>query len=549
MKETIHVIAYDIGTTSVKTCLFSVSEDRVTLLASAAADYPITVLPNGGAEQNPDDWWLAMCRTTRETIKKSGFSPQEIDGLSFCSQMQALVLVDKEGRHVRPAMSYMDQRAANEMKEGLQYGLKIEGANVYKLLRSLVITKAAPTSVKDPVWKYKWVEKHEGENFARVYKWLDVKEAIICRCTGEFIMTRDSAYATLLYDTRKGKNKFSRDMCKLFGVDFNHLPAVISSDAEAGKLTKNAAEELGLAEGTPVFGGGGDAALVGVGAGATAAGATHIYVGTSGWVSTVVEKQMVDTNARIAAIVGADKTFNYFAEMETAGKCLEWVRDHLALDEIGIYLEKYLQTDSPEPPIERVITSEGSPLESVHVSLYGYLIESIENVAPGCDGVLFAPWLHGNRCPFEDGEVKGVFFNIGIETGKSKLIRAVLEGVCFHLRWMLEAQGKKITLPDTLRFVGGGALAPFTCQLLADITGKTVQTVENPQNAGAAGAALLAAVGLKKIPSINYAEKMIKPNAEYIPNKTLKAVYDKNYSAFQMLYKNNKKTFHLLNSI
>ena len=532
--EAIHVIAYDIGTSSVKTCLYNINAESVTLLASEAADYPMTVLPNGGVEQDPDDWWLAMCQTTRKVIQKSTLPPQQIDGLSFCSQMQGLVLVDKEGHHVRPAMSYMDQRAANEMKEGLQYGLKIEGANAYKLLRSLVITKAAPTSVKDPVWKYKWVEKHEGENFARVHKWLDVKEAIICRLTSEFVMTRDSAYATLLYDTRKGKNNFSRKMAKLFGVDFNHLPTVISSEAQAGKLTKQASEELGLTEGTPVFGGGGDAALIGVGAGATAPGATHIYVGTSGWVSTVVEKQMVDTNARIAAIVGADETFNYFAEMETAGKCLEWVRDHLALDEIGIYLEKHLHADSPE---------------AVHVSLYSYLIESIKNVAPGCGGVLFAPWLHGNRCPFEDGQVKGMFFNIGIETGKSEMIRAVLEGVCFHLRWMLEAQGKKIALPGTLRFVGGGALAPFTCQLLADITGNTVQTVENPQNAGAVGAALLAAVGLKMIPSIRYAEKIIRPNAEYTPNKAIKIAYDKNYSAFKMLYKNNKKTFHLLNSL
>ena len=512
--ETIQVIAYDIGTSSVKTCLFAVSAERVTLLASEAADYPMTVLSNGGVEQDPDDWWFAMCRTTHELIRKQGGAPPKIDGISFCSQMQALVLVDKEGRHVRPAMSYMDQRAANEMKEGLQYGLKIEGANAWKLLRSLAITKAAPTSVKDPVWKYKWAEKNENENFSRVYKWLDVKEAIICRCTGVFAMTGDSAFATLLYDTRRGE--FSPDMCKLFNVDIKHLPSVISSDGEAGKLTKQAAEELGLTEGIPVFGGGGDAALIGVGAGATSPGATHIYIGTSGWVSTVVEKQMVDTGARIAAIVGADKTFNYFAEMETAGKCMEWVRDHLALDEIGAHYER--------------------------------LTESVKNSAPGCGGVLFAPWLHGNRCPFEDGNVKGMFFNIGIETGKNTLIRAVLEGMCFHLRWMLEAQGKKIPLGGKLRFVGGGALAPFTCQLLADITGKTVETVENPQNAGAVGAALLVAAGLKKIPSIRHAEKMIQPNAEYTPNKGLKAVYDRNYSAFKMLYRNNRKIFRLLNS-
>ncbi len=530
--ESIHIIAYDIGTTSVKTCLFNVSAEEVVLLASAGGDYPITVLPGGGAEQDPDDWWRAMCDTTRKVTEESGVAPVQVDGLSFCSQMQGLVLVDKEGRHVRPAMSYMDQRATEEMRTGLQYGPKIEGANVYKLLRSLAITKAAPTSVKDPVWKYKWVRENEPENFAGTHKWLDVKEAIVCRCTGNFVMTPDSAYATLLYDTREGKAGFSREMCRLYGVDFNHLPEVIGPAAQAGTLTKKAAEELGLAEGTPVFGGGGDASLIGVGAGATSAGATHIYVGTSGWVITVVEKQLVDTNARIAAIVGADKTFNYFAEMETAGKCMEWVRDHLALDEIGIYLEKHLHADSPE---------------AVSRSLYDYLIESIKDVPPGSGGVLFVPWLHGNRCPFEDSAARGMFFNIGIETGKSEMIRAVLEGICFHLRWMLEAQGKRIALPNTVRFVGGGALAPLTCQILADITGKTVQTVKHPQNVGAVGAALLAAVGLKIIPSMAHAEKVVSKSAEYTPNAQNKAVYDKNYSIFQSLYRNNKKAFRALN--
>ena len=159
------------------------------------------------------------------------------------------------------------------------------------------------------------------------------------------------------------------------------------------------------------------------GAGAVELGDTHVYSGTSGWVSTVVDKSVVDASAMIAAVVGADPgKFNYFAELETAGKCLEWVKDHLALDEINIYLKK-----------EDVAAS----YETEYTSLYDYMTEIISQVPAGSNGVIFTPWLHGNRCPFEDPNSRGMFFNLSLETGKSDMIRAVVEGVCYHLRLML----------------------------------------------------------------------------------------------------------------
>ena len=197
-----YVLAYDIGTTGVKTCLFGLS-GRITLLASAQEGYGLYLLEGGGAEQEPEEWWQAMCRTTRELFARTDITPDRIAGLSFCSQMQGLVLVDREGRPVRRAMSYMDQRAGAELKKGLAHGPQIAGANVGKLLKCLLASGAVPSSVKDPVWKYKWVQAHEPENFARADKWLDVKEYLLLRCTGRAVMTEDSAYAALLYDTKK----------------------------------------------------------------------------------------------------------------------------------------------------------------------------------------------------------------------------------------------------------------------------------------------------------------------------------------------------------
>jgi len=526
------IIAYDVGTTGIKTCIFEVS-DSIRLTASATESYELYVTGDGGVEQDPYSWWNAMCNTTKKVLHESNIPADSIRGISFCSQMQGLVLVDRNGRPVRRAMSYMDQRAREELKLGIANGLQIAGANVYKLIRSLIITGAVAASVKDPVWKYKWVERNEPEIFQRVYKWLDVKEFLICQCTGKFIMTPDSAYATMLYDTRKGKKCFSSELCKMFGINMEHLPDIINCTDIAGTITKEAAQQLHLKEGTPVFGGGGDASLIGVGAGAVLPGDTHIYCGTSGWVSTVVEKQLVDTSSMIAAIVGADRdSFNYFAELETAGKCLEWVKDHLALDEIGIYLEKKNVADSHE---------------AIYRSLYDYMMEAIKDVPAGSNGVIFTPWLHGNRCPFEDPNARGMFFNISLETGKTELIHAVLEGICYHLRWQLEAQERKVKTSRVIRFVGGGALAQLTCQMLADMLGREVETVDNPQNVGAVGAALVAAVGLGITGGLREAKKLVPVSKRFIPDMNNKAVYDKYFEVFKALYKNNKGNFYALN--
>lgn len=459
-------------------------------------------------------------------------TPDMISGISFCSQMQGLVLVDEEGKALRRPMSYMDQRARKEIRKGIANGIQIAGANVTKLIPSLKITGAVAGSVKDPVWKYKWVEANEPEVFEKVYKWLDVKDYLILRCTGSFTMTEDEAFATFLYDIRPESRGWSEEMCGILGVRREHLPDIIRSTEMAGRLTAKAAQDLGLAEGIPVYGGGGDSSLIGVGAGAVRKGDTHIYSGTSGWVITVTDKQMVDVTAMIASIIGAEREkYNYFAEMETAGKCLEWVRDHLALDEIGVYIKK---------------KNVPSDYEERSTSLYSYMTDVIKDVPPGSGGVIFTPWLHGNRCPFEDPDAKGMFFGIGLDTGKTEMIHAVLEGVFYHLRWMLECQDRRLKTSKKIRFVGGGALSPVSCQMLADITGRVIETVDSPQNVGSVGACAVTAVGLGLIPDLDCVKDFIPVADVYTPDKDKHAAYRKYYRTFKKLYTANKSLFKSL---
>ncbi len=532
-----YVITYDIGTTGIKTCLIHIDK-TMKILSSATAGYNLYVDDEtgvkGGAEQSEDEWWEAMCLTTKSVFNQfTDVKPEQIEGISFCSQMQGLVLVDKEGNCVRRPMSYMDQRARDELKKGIAHGVQIAGAEVTKLLKYLKYTGAVSSSVKDPIWKYKWVEAHEPENFKRVYKWLDVKEYLICRASGEFVMTTDSAFATLLYDTRKGHEGWCKPICDMVGINMEHLPPIKKCTEKVGEVTEKASAQLGLAPGTPVYGGGGDASLIGVGAGSVKVGDTHIYSGTSGWVGTVCAEQTVDAGAMMAAIVGADPySYNYFGELETSNKCVEWVKNHLALDDIGVFLSNKEISDS---------------FERQALNLYDYMEETIAQIPAGSGGTIFTPWLHGNRCPFEDPNASGMFFNIKIDTGKTELIRSVVEGICFHMRWMLERQEKKVKTSSTVRFCGGGALGAVTCQILADILQRNVEVVESPQNVGAVGAAACIAVGMGLIPSMQDVKSLIPAKITYFPNKQNKEVYDRNYRVFQNLYRCNKENFAILN--
>ena len=528
-----YIIIYDFGTSSVKTCLFSI-DSEIRLVASSTCSYGLYISDDGGAEQDTEEWWTAICSTTKDLFVRSDVKPDEIGGLAFCSQIQGTVLVDEEGNAIRRPMNYLDQKGFKEYKDCMGRGMiKVSGCSLYKLARNLIVNYAGSTSAKDPVWKYKWVENNEPEVYKKIYKWLDISDYLVARCTGRIIRTADTAFATFLYDTRKGREGWNKGLLKMYKVNPEHMPEIIDSTDLVGGLTQKAANDLGLVEGIPVFGGGGDTTFVNIGAGCTRPGDTHIYVGTSGWVSTYLDYQTVDINAMITGVLSAKHGyFNYYAELETAGKCFEWVMDHLALDEVGIYLEQKNVADD---------------VESKYTSLYDYLSDEVSKIPPGANGVIFTPWMHGNRCPFEDSNAAGMFFNIKIENGKRDMIRAVLEGICYHLRWLLEAQETKVKTSETIRFVGGGALSSVTCQMLADITGRTIETVNNTQEVGAIGTALVVAAGIKGVDVLQLAQQLVKANHIYIPNPGNKDIYERNYKVFKKLYKTNASNFRQLN--
>jgi xylulokinase len=533
MPETLFLLAVDLGTTALKTCLYEVG-DRLSLRASASRRLRLDTGADGRAEQDPEEWWAALASSVPELLSSAGLPPSSVHGLTFCAQMQALVLVDAEGRAVRPALSYLDSRASVRRSGLTAAGPRVAGIGIGLLLPWIALAGGVAASAKDPLWKYLRVQDEEPEVFGRVCRWLDAKDFLSARCTGRFTMSLDSAFATFLADTRGPRLRWSPWLIRRFGVDALHLPEIVGPADRVGGLVASASKALGLPEGLPVFAGGGDASLIGTGSGASALGSTHVYVGTSGWVSTAAGRRIVDPSSMMATVPGpVPGRFAYFGEQETSGKCLEWVRDHLALDEIDLYLEKKERPLGPEEEYR---------------SLIDYLTSSIAEVPAGSGGVLFAPWLHGSRSPFEDPLVRGMFFNLGLETGKRQMIRAVVEGLAYNKRLLLDAQSRRLGISAVLRFAGGGALSDETCQILADVTGRSVEAVVDPQNVGAAGAALVAALGMGRFADLDSASATVLVRRRFEPNPDPRRVHERNYGVFRDLYKATRLLFKRLNA-
>lgn len=527
------VLSCDIGTTGCKTVLYRIGA-TLENMGAAQTGYPLLIVDNGGAEQKAQDWWDAVCATVRAVLDKTGVPADEVRGMSFCCQMQGFIPVDEKGNALRNPMIYMDGRATRQIERGLQRGLiRVEGMNLFKLLHFLYITGGGAATAKDPLWKYHWMKDNEPDLFGKLHKWLDVKDYLNMRCTGRATMTPDSANITFLYDTRPGRLGWSRSLCRAFGVDEAHLPEIVQCAEPVGGLTAQAAEQLGLRPGMPVFGGGGDTTCITLGAGCTGLNDIHIYVGTSGWLICNTDRRMVDVSHMIASILGAiPGRYCFVGEQDTSGVCLQWVKDHLALDEIGVYLKERESRDQEQ--------------DTAH--LYALLNSTVEQAPAGSGGVIFTPWLHGNRAPAQDPYARAMFFNVGLNTGKRMLVRAVLEGVAFHKRWILEFMEKRVPRQQKLRFAGGGAKSDAWCRIMADVTGRSIEAVENPQDAGAMGAALISATGLGLISNIEQSGALIPVHKTYAPDPAHREIYDKHYAVFKNLYGANRKFFRALNA-
>ncbi|GAB4308553.1 MAG: FGGY-family carbohydrate kinase [Promethearchaeota archaeon] len=511
MEEPELILAHDLGTSSNKAALVT---PRGQVVATAASSYPLIHPAPGWAEQDPRAWWDAVVRTSREALERAGAAPSRVVALAFSGQMMGTVPVDDRGEPTTNALSWLDTRSAPQARKLVRGLVKVAGYGVVRALKWLRITGGGPNLAgKDPTSQMVWIREERPDAWVATHKFLATKGYLVFRATGEFVMTRDNAHVTWLADTRKGQVTWSPSLLKLTGIPREKLPRIVACTDVVGSLTPEAASELGLLEGTPVVGGAADIPSAAVGAGAVREGDAHLYVGTSDWIGVHASRRTASPSTATGAIWGAHPNLLLaIAEQETAGGCLEWLREHLYHGDEAARL---------------------AGLDSAH-----QLFDQLASKSPaGAGGVTFLPWLFGERVPVSDHAARGGFLNLSLSTRREDLVRSVLEGVALNVRWALLAVEKflKTNLP-TLKFVGGGAKSEVWCQVFADVTGKRILRVREPQHAGARGVALLASFALGRVRPFESIEQAVPVDQAFDPDASARRMYDERFRAFRSFY-------------
>lgn len=515
-----YILAYDIGTGYAKAALLDL---KFNVLSVKTYAYGVYFPKKGYAEQDPLDWWKAVVKTTDEIINEIGVSPKEISALVFTAQMMSTVPVDKDGNPLMRSMIWMDTRAADIAKKIIGSGvLKVSGYNLMTLLMFLRITGGAPgLAGKDVLPKILWVKYNMPDIYEKTYKFLDCKDFLIMKTTGNPVTTKDTAGVTWMMDTRPGRHGWSKKILKKYGVDESKLPDIIESTDIAGELTEEAAEELGLVKGIPVIGGAGDFPSNAVGSGAVKEKEYHIYIGTSILTGAHVKKRITDVSHYMGSILSAiPDRYLFVSEQETGGACLDWVKHNFFRKEE----------------------------EEMGEKVYELFDEIASKIPVGSEGLIFTPWICGEKTPIDDETVRGLFYNLSAEHTRDHAVRAAMEGVAFEAYWALFYMMKHTGKISWINFVGGGALRRTWAQILADVFGIQVRVTENPREVGVRGAAMIAAVGLKKYRSFEEAAKNVRIKAVYNPNKKNHEKYIEIFKVFLKIYEQNKKIFRILNT-
>lgn len=474
-------IGHDLGTGGDKAVLVDVATGRA--LASHVATYGLDQPSPGRAEQDPADWWRAVCEGTRAVA--AGVDPGRIKGLAFAGQMLALVPMDRRGKPTRPAISWLDHRAEAQAQRLTR---RLGGRRVVQALAG-----GQPTG-KDLVPKIAWLAEQEPRVHAATAAYGDATSYLVARATGRLAMDPTAAGATgILHVSRR---VWSRTLAKLVGFPLERMPPLVPSTTVAGSLTAQAAQELGLPAGLPVAMGMADIPAAAVGSGATAPGEGHVYLGTSSWIGVTLARPKSVARAGIASVPSAARTgCLLIAESETAGACRDWFAEQVA-------------------PLDDALAG-GAP--------------------PGSDGLLFAPWLFGERSPIPDSGLRGAFVGLSMKHTRAHLARAVLEGVALNLKWILDVIDRTGVRRPGLRAIGGGTQSDLWLQILADVTGETIVPLAEPRLAGAVGAALIAAVAVGALPDVAAIHSRVRTRDPVRPDAAAMRRYDGHYRALQAL--------------
>ncbi len=501
-----YIIAHDVGTSANKAVLVD-TEGRIR--GKSSESYKVYYPRPDWAEQEPADWWKAIANTTNHLLEETGVSPSDILCVVYSTQMLGIVPMDPTGEPLRQAIIWLDNRAGKQADHVMRKFID---------RRLFAIVAGATLGGKDGIPKLLWLKEEEPDIYNKMCCFLDVDGYLIHRSTGNMVMNWADAS---VFGIDLKKKTWLKGIFRYAGLDPGKFPPLVSSTDKVGVLSKEAANQCGLLEGTPVIAGAGDAPSAAVGSGAIGEGEGHVYLGTSGWVG-VVTKRMPKGKCGVAAIHSADPNKAFlFAESETAGACLQWVAD------------AFYQAEKKDPQVPNI---------------FALMDEKVGEIPPGSDYLLFTPWMYGERAPIDDHYVRSSFLNLSADHTRENMLRAVYEGVAYNIRWIVEIVEKKFNFPlPVLRVIGGGARSEPWMQILADITHKKVETVRDPQEAGAVGVALVAAVGLGIHPDFESLKKVVKVDKTFEPQAENEEIYDFLFQSYKEIYGNLRGLYGKLN--
>ncbi|MBL8079313.1 MAG: FGGY-family carbohydrate kinase [Anaerolineales bacterium] len=518
------ILAVDLGTSGMKVALITVSGK---VLGWETEPIQLILTPDNGVEQSPDEWWSAFLSASKRLITKNQSSAGLIRAVCCSTQGEGTIAVDKDGNALGNCILWMDMRGASHLKKQLNGLINIDGADLFKVLRFVNLTGGMPNFAgKDPAGHMLFIRDTKPELYAKTHKFLNVLDYLNLRLTGEFVASFDSIVTSWVTDNRNPNQlKYNDGLISMLGIDRAKLPDVVACSSVIGNLKTDVASALGLSSDVKVVAGSIDNTAAAIGSGAVEDFHPHLYIGTSSWITAHVPFKKTDIGSSLASIPCAvpDK-YLLTALQATAGGNLTFLRDNI------IYHKDELLQEADVPDIFKVLD------------------QITARVPAGANGVIYTPWIWGERAPVDDKTVRAGLYNLSLNNTREDIIRAFLEGIALNTKWLMSPVekflGKKV---DSINIVGGGAQSDVWCQIFADVMNLEIKQVAEPVYANARGAAWIGAVGIGEI-KFQDVPKLVEIKKIYSPNQSHRALYDERFDVFKSIYKQMKGVYKKLNS-
>jgi xylulokinase len=478
-----YLLAHDLGTSGNKATLFTTEG---ALVKSVTVAYGTRYFNTNWSEQDPSDWWNAVCSSTRALVE--GIDTREIAAICFSGQMMGCLCVDREGRPLRPAILYSDQRAVKECDAILR---QIDGREFYRIT-------GHRASASYSVEKLMWVKANEPEVYARTHKMLHAKDWLNFRLTGVMASEYSDASGTNLLDLNT--LRWSEKLVGITGIDGGKLPDLKASTDVVGELTTAAAREMGLPPGIPVVAGGGDGVCAGVGVGSVRPGITYNYLGSSSWIATTTKEPIYDEQMR--TFVWAHAVPGYVhpcGTMQTAGGAYAWLKNEIC-------------------------TAEKETAARLGSNVYELMNEQIATSPAGANGLIFLPYLLGERTPRWNPDAKGALIGLTLAHTRADVLRAVMEGITLNLSIILDIFRTRTEIPE-ITVIGGGAKGEVWRGIMADVYQADILKPNYLEEATSMGAAIIGGVGCGVFKDFDVAGKFITIEDRVHANPGTAAVY------------------------